>query len=186
MIVLHINTKEDVVIHKKLLIVEKYLKEGKSIYALIYMEGCGPCKRARPQWALLKSPKINNPFHHNSNIVLVDIDQELLRTHKRAGHLFNMSTVKGFPTVRLIRRGDPPIEYDISKMGSMTVESLIHFMKDHSTRYQEQKPFHLQKHRTKRHHVLEEHRKHRPHVQGGGFKRSRRVRGYKTRKNRRR
>jgi len=34
---------------------DKMVNDGKNVFVLIYMEGCGPCNQTRPEWTKLKN-----------------------------------------------------------------------------------------------------------------------------------
>jgi thiol-disulfide isomerase/thioredoxin len=71
MIITHIDSKQGDI--KEF---NQYLKQGKPIFVLFYMEGCGPCNATRPEWAKLKNVLKNK--YKNNDFVVADIDQELL------------------------------------------------------------------------------------------------------------
>jgi hypothetical protein len=47
--ILHINSEKDV---SK---IDQMVKQGKDVFVLVYMEGCGPCNATRPEWAKIES-----------------------------------------------------------------------------------------------------------------------------------
>jgi hypothetical protein len=76
--------------------INKYINNGKDVFLLIYMEGCGPCNQVRPEWK-----KIENIFHNKNNqkynnVVIADIESELLDNIKL------MKQPLGFPTMKYI------------------------------------------------------------------------------------
>jgi thiol-disulfide isomerase/thioredoxin len=46
---LHIDPKTD-----NINLFDKYVSQGKHVFVLIYLEGCGPCIATRPEWKKLK------------------------------------------------------------------------------------------------------------------------------------
>ena len=36
-------------------LIDKYIREGKQLFIIFYLEGCGPCNATRPEWAKLKN-----------------------------------------------------------------------------------------------------------------------------------
>ena len=50
MIVMHINSNQGNVEQ-----LDKYIQEGKNIFVLIYMEGCGLCNATRPEWKKIEN-----------------------------------------------------------------------------------------------------------------------------------
>ena len=99
MVFLHIDTKNYDEKNEKdetpIVILNKFIKDGKHVFALIYMEGCGPCNATRPEWK-----KIENVLKSNMNdddFLIVDIDKDVLDKVDKIG-----SEPKGFPTIRYI------------------------------------------------------------------------------------
>ena len=76
----------------------RFIRTGKSIFALIYMEGCGPCNATRPEWKKISSV-LKKDITKNENVLVVDIDKNLLSKVKNMG-----SEPKGFPTIRFITK----------------------------------------------------------------------------------
>jgi thiol-disulfide isomerase/thioredoxin len=113
MIVLHINSKEDLFPNKdarkqyKLSssssnnIIDDFIKSGKNIFVLIWMEGCGPCNATKPEWFKLESALKNNK---NDDLVVLDVNQELLPNIK------NLGNIEGFPTMKYITKGGKRVE----------------------------------------------------------------------------
>ena len=99
MVFLHIDTKNYNVKDNgetPIQILNKFIASGKNVFALIYMEGCGPCIATRPEWekikhVLKKDVKLGNDF------LVVDIDKDLLSKVKNIG-----ISPRGFPTIRFI------------------------------------------------------------------------------------
>lgn len=89
MIFLHINSKSS-----NASLFNKYVEEGKQIFVLFYMEGCGPCGITRPEW---KEIETIMKSESNDNVVIVDIDQEVLQEIQ-----YLQSKPVGFPTMRYI------------------------------------------------------------------------------------
>ena len=102
MVFLHIDTqnynKKGETGETPIQILNRFIKTGKSIFALIYMEGCGPCNATRPEWKKISSV-LKKDITKNENVLVVDIDKNLL------GKVKNMGTEpKGFPTIRFISK----------------------------------------------------------------------------------
>ncbi len=101
MVFLHIDNKnydeKDENDETPIAILNKFINDGKHVFALIYMEGCGPCNATRPEWK-----KIENVLKSNMNdddFLVVDIDKDVLGKVKNIG-----SEPKGFPTIRYINK----------------------------------------------------------------------------------
>jgi thiol-disulfide isomerase/thioredoxin len=74
----------------------KYVSQGKQIFVLFYLEGCGPCNATRPEWNKIKNV-LDMKYKHNNNVVIADVDQELMKEIK-----FLTNQPKGFPTMLYI------------------------------------------------------------------------------------
>ena len=68
----------------------KHHKKDKNIFVLIYMNGCDPCKKTKPEWEKLK-----NQFE---NIIIAQIDKDVLPS-ANSKETFCLD-VDGFPTIR--------------------------------------------------------------------------------------
>ena len=87
---------------------DKIVNDGKHVFVLIYMEGCGPCNATRPEWSKIKNilgqpqQKIKYP-----GVVIADVDQIACNNIK------HISGLSGFPTMRYISdRGNVVENYD--------------------------------------------------------------------------
>jgi hypothetical protein len=89
MIFLHINSKSN-----NASLFNKYVEEGKHIFVLFYMEGCGPCNLTKPEW---KEIETMMKSESDDNVVIVDVDQETLEEIQ-----YLQSKPVGFPTMRYI------------------------------------------------------------------------------------
>jgi thiol-disulfide isomerase/thioredoxin len=74
----------------------KYVSQGKQIFVLFYLEGCGPCNATIPEWKKIKNI-LSIKYKHNNNIVIADVDQELMREIK-----YLTNEPQGFPTMLYI------------------------------------------------------------------------------------
>ena len=68
----------------------KHLMNGINIFALIYMNGCSPCNKTKPEW-----DKIENKW---PNTVITKIDKDVIE-NKTDKDKFNLDIVDGFPTI---------------------------------------------------------------------------------------
>jgi len=89
----------------------KELKNGKKVFILFYMEGCGPCNATRPEWKKMKNI-LQNKYKNLDEFIVVDIDQELID---------KITTIKnkpmGFPNMQYIEKGgDLSEDYENSKI----------------------------------------------------------------------
>jgi hypothetical protein len=113
MIFLHINSKSN-----NAQLFNKYVEEGKQIFILFYMEGCGPCNMTRPEWK-----KIENVMGNikNKNVVIVDVDQEILEEIK-----YLQSNPAGYPTMRYIsNKGKTSEDYN----GERNIDAFVSWIK---------------------------------------------------------
>jgi thiol-disulfide isomerase/thioredoxin len=104
---------------------DKYIKQGKQIFVLIYMEGCGPCNETRPEWKKIEHI-LENKYKNNSNIVIADVDQELL---SKIPSLKKQPS--GFPTMLYIcNKGNTIEDYEESnlKIKDRTIDSFIEWI----------------------------------------------------------
>ena len=69
--VYHVNSK------KECSNVDKMIKQGKDIFMIIYMEGCGPCNATRPEWTKMEQT-LKNQYSNKNNLVLMDINKDFL------------------------------------------------------------------------------------------------------------
>lgn len=74
----------------------KYVEQGKHIFVIFYLEGCGPCNATRPEWKKIENV-LKDKYEKNDNLVIADVDQELLKEIK-----YLTTQPKGFPTLRYI------------------------------------------------------------------------------------
>ena len=131
MVFLHIDTKnydeKNETGETPIAIFNKFIKDGKHIFALIYMEGCGPCNATRPEWK-----KIENVLKSNMNdddFLIVDIDKDVLDKVDKIG-----SEPKGFPTIRYISNyGKTSEDFEDSDLNeeykTRTIDSFIMWIK---------------------------------------------------------
>ena len=74
----------------------EYVEQGKHIFVIFYLEGCGPCNATRPEWKKIENV-LKDKYGKNENLVIADVDQELLKEIK-----YLTTQPKGFPTLRYI------------------------------------------------------------------------------------
>ena len=101
----------------------RLLRAKKPVFALIYMEGCGPCNATRPEWSKLKHLPA---LAQRPDIVIVDIDKDYIDD---IPHL--KENIQGFPTLRYFTEGGKKMEeYEdatISKK-DRTVDSFVEWI----------------------------------------------------------
>jgi hypothetical protein len=105
MVFLHIDTKNYNVKEDKaetpIQVLNNFIATGKKVFALIYMEGCGPCNSTRPEWGKIKHILKKNDM----DFLVVDIDKDLISKVKNIG-----LPPRGFPTIRFISNKGKTIE----------------------------------------------------------------------------
>lgn len=95
MIFLHIDSTS-----KNASLLDKYIEQGKDVFVLVYLEGCGPCNATRPEWKKIKNV-LENKYKNNNNIVVADVDQEVLDEIKSI-----KNKPLGFPTMFYMNKKD--------------------------------------------------------------------------------
>jgi hypothetical protein len=95
--ILHVETEKDV---SK---IDKMIKQGKDVFILVYMEGCGPCNATRPEWAKLESA-LKDQYTTNDKLVIVDVNKDFLSKIKHIGN------IDGFPSMKYISNNGKTIE----------------------------------------------------------------------------
>jgi thiol-disulfide isomerase/thioredoxin len=148
MIVLHINEKEDLYPNKDMRkkyklstnssdnIVDDFIKSGKNIFVLVWMEGCGPCNATKPEWFKLEGALKNNSIK-NDNLVIMDVNQELLPDIK------NLGNIEGFPTMKYITKGGKKVEnYEDGSIRNKdrSVDSFINWVETNTTKVKSMTP----------------------------------------------
>lgn len=105
MIFLHINDSM-----KDIDLFNKYVQEGKHVFVLIFMEGCGPCEETKPKWKQLET-QLSKQYKNNNDVVVADINKKLLNFIQIVG------SVEGFPTMKYIHKKGAKMEtYEESKI----------------------------------------------------------------------
>lgn len=102
---LHINdSRSDVALFNK------YVAEGKDVFVLIFMVGCGPCKDTIPKWKHLETV-LKKEYAHNNNVVIADINKDL------SSFIKNIGAIEGFPTMKYIGNKGKTVEtYESSQI----------------------------------------------------------------------
>lgn len=81
-------------------------ENGKHIFVLVYMNGCGPCEATKPEWDAIES-KLVEPLKSDNTIVIAKVDSET------AGELADiLGDVDGFPTIKKITKGSPVVDFN--------------------------------------------------------------------------
>ena len=116
--ILHINSEKDASN------VDKMIKQGKDVFILIYMEGCGPCNATRPEWSKIESA-LKDQYKNNDSLVVVDINKDFVSNINHIGN------IDGFPTMKYFGNYGKTIEtYENSsvKKKNRSVSSFINWI----------------------------------------------------------
>ena len=83
--------------------VANHIKSGKPVFAIFYMQGCGPCEAARPEWNKLKKIQHELPQH----ALLLEIDHLLKDKLYESIHpsYAEIKNISSFPTITLMHNG---------------------------------------------------------------------------------
>lgn len=92
----------DVNDNKKLQELIKHYENGVNVFVLIFMNGCGPCEATKPKWQELKNKKWENS-------IVSQIDKDIIESEDG---VFNLNSVKGFPTIRHYSKGKKEKDYE--------------------------------------------------------------------------
>lgn len=79
---------------EKVEILKNAIADGKHVFLLIYMNGCGPCNETKPKWREFESKHEND-----DNVSILDIEQGSI------GDVASLigESPKGFPCMRYIK-----------------------------------------------------------------------------------
>jgi len=119
MIFLHITAAA-----KNAHILNNYVAQGKHVFALIYMDGCGPCNATRPEWTKLKST-LEHRYKSNENVIIADINSDALK------EVNDFKNIQGFPTILFIcNKGNKKEDFENGKQlnKSRTVDAFIEWI----------------------------------------------------------
>ena len=105
-------------------LLNQYVAQGKHVFALVYMEGCGPCNATRPEWGKMAST-LKKQYANNKDVVIIDMNKDCLPLTKNVGN------VDGFPTMKHItNQGKSNVSYEDSsvKNKDRSVDSFINWI----------------------------------------------------------
>ena len=134
---LHINSK-----NKNSAELNNLISDGKHVFVIVYMVGCGPCNATRPEWEKIKE-SLDNDSLQNDGLVVADVDQEMM------GDIPNLGPISGFPTMRYFHNNGNGLEtenYEDSAIADKNrkVESFVQWINT-------KRPTHKKQHHTKKH-----------------------------------
>lgn len=116
--IFHIDSKKDV---GK---VDKMIKQGKDVFILVYMKGCGPCNATRPEWDKIESA-LSDQYSKNNKLTVIDVNKDYLQYIKHIGE------VNGYPTLKYIGNHGKivePYENSSVKKKDRSVSSFINWI----------------------------------------------------------
>jgi len=99
-----------------------YIKNGKKVFVLFYMDGCGPCSTTLPEWKKIK----NVLKYKNDDYVIAHVEESLLDKIK-----YLPSKVSGFPTMMYISENGKKVEnYENSNIQKKdrTIDSFVEWV----------------------------------------------------------
>jgi len=129
--VLHANSKEDAEQ------VNHMIGQGKDVFILVYMEGCGPCNATRPEWAKLESA-LKDQYAKNDKLAIIDLNKDYQDTV--SSHL---GDIDGYPTMKYInKQGSMKESYENSsiKNKDRSVDSFIAWIESKINKLQSTTP----------------------------------------------
>jgi hypothetical protein len=103
---LHVNSENEA--HK----IDALIQQGKHVFILIYMEGCGPCNATRPEWRKMEST-MQKQYKHDKDLVIIDANKDFINNVKLIG------SIDGFPTMKYIsNKGKHVQTYEASSINT--------------------------------------------------------------------
>jgi len=118
MLLLHINSENDA--H----IIDKLILDGKQMFVIVYMVGCGPCNATRPEWEKMGNA-LSERYGNDGNLVIADVNKDFMPLIKHIGN------VDGFPTMKYIANNGQKVEaYEDSNINSKdrSVDSFVNWV----------------------------------------------------------
>ena len=103
MTILHIHEEQDEDVSKFLDEKNRHI----DFFIFIFMDGCGHCKEAEPQWKKFES----SPYKTKEDVMIVDVNEKLLNSLKMPEL---EKDIVGFPTFRHMKNGKVE-DYDKAK-----------------------------------------------------------------------
>ena len=113
------------------------IKNGKHVFILIFMVGCGPCEATIPEWKKIQNVLQNKKSTNQqlSDAVIVDMDKDVFeklknndKEQKQFKNVYELnSSISGFPTIKYISKNGKNHDYEEShiKVKDRTIDSFI-------------------------------------------------------------
>ena len=121
MIIIHADTDNGV---KE---VNRHIEQGKDVFLLIYMDGCGPCNATKPEWKKMEQA-LSQQYKNNNNLVIADVNSKVVSSLKHAGEIL------GFPTIMYLSSNGKKMElYENSSIKDKRrdVDCFINWVESH-------------------------------------------------------
>jgi thiol-disulfide isomerase/thioredoxin len=121
MIIIHADTEA------KVNEINHHVENGKDVFILVYMNGCGPCNATRPEWTKLEEA-LQEQYKHNNNLVIADIESNFVSSLKHAGDII------GYPTMLYLSNNGNKMElYEDSSIREKKreVDNFINWVESH-------------------------------------------------------
>lgn len=102
------------------------IEDGKNVFILVYMDGCGPCMATKPEWNKMAQDLSDSP--DLNDIVVADVNKNFMNDLKYIGD------IDGFPTIKHIsKKGTHVKAYEDSniKKKDRSAESFKEWVKNH-------------------------------------------------------
>lgn len=84
-------------------IIDKMIQDGKHVFILVYMVGCGPCNATKPEWKEM-GETLQKQYKNNEELVIIDANKDFMPFIKMIGD------VDGFPTLKYITNNGNTIQ----------------------------------------------------------------------------
>ena len=103
--------------------INKSVEDGKNVFILVYMDGCGPCMATKPEWH-----KMSKELSGSDDIVVADVNKNFM------GDLKYIGDIDGFPTIKHIGKNGKHVKaYEDSNVTTKdrSSESFKEWIKNH-------------------------------------------------------
>lgn len=82
--------------------INKYIDDGKHLFVLVYMNGCGPCNATKPHWiGMQMHPKLSEVLSKgNGNVEIAYVERENQDVFKD-----KLNSIDGYPSIQYVHRG---------------------------------------------------------------------------------
>ena len=81
---------------------QEMIDNKKNVFVLVYMIGCGPCKKTLPEWNKLKGCKELEQFKNNDDIIVANVEQSMCEKM----HHKDLENIMSFPTIKHIKHNE--------------------------------------------------------------------------------